>query len=219
MKHTEVKIGDLVTIEYYYHREEFEVVGIRETELELQGDWSGGTQWVSGKDWYPIDKCKPVDQRSKVIKPDSDDQSFDKARKSIFLAGSIEMGVAEDWQKKLELKLADMPVTVFNPRRDDWDSTWNQRESDPEFNNQVNWEINHLLEADVVFMYFAGQTKSPISLLELGLLAESGKMIVFCPDEFWRKGNVEVVCSRYNIPIFDDVDEAIGCLMTKLKTK
>jgi hypothetical protein len=219
MKHTEVKIGDFVTIEYYYHREEFEVVGIRETELELQGDWSGGTHCVSGKDWYPIDKCKPVDQRSKVIKPDSDDQSFDKARKSIFLAGSIEMGVAEDWQKKLELKLADMPVTVFNPRRDNWDSTWNQRESNQEFNNQVNWEINHLLEADVVFMYFAGNTKSPITLLELGLLARSKKLVIFCPDEFWRKGNVEIVSSRYNIPIFDDVDEAIGCLMTKLKTK
>jgi hypothetical protein len=219
MKHTEVKIGDTVTTDYYYHREQFKVVGIRETELELHGDWSGGTHASTGTDWYPIDKCKWADSVSKVIKPDSADQTFDPSRKSIFLAGSIEMGVAENWQQKLEKILSDQKVNVFNPRRDDWDSTWNQRESNQEFNYQVNWEINRLFEADVVFMYFAGQTKSPISLLELGLLAESGKMIVFCPDEFWRKGNVEVVCSRYNIPIFDDVDEAIGCLMTKLKTK
>lgn len=218
MKHTDVKIDDIVTTEYYYHREKFKVVGIRKTELELYGDWSGGIHASSGSSWYPIEKCKLMfEAGSKVIKPDSEDQSYDPSRKSVFLAGSIEMGVAENWQQKLEKILSEQNVNVFNPRRDDWDSTWNQRESNQEFNYQVNWEINHLLEADVVFMYFAGNTKSPITLLELGLLARSKKLVIFCPDEFWRKGNVEIVSSRYNIPIFDDLDEAVGCLMTKLK--
>ena len=31
-----------------------EVVGIRKTEVELQGDYSGGTHNVSQKDWLPV---------------------------------------------------------------------------------------------------------------------------------------------------------------------
>jgi hypothetical protein len=37
------KLGYKVTTEYYDHGETFEVVGIRKDELELRGDWSGGT--------------------------------------------------------------------------------------------------------------------------------------------------------------------------------
>ena len=45
---------------------------------------------------------------------------------SLFLAGSIEMGTAEDWQAALTTRLADFPVVILNPRRDDWDATWRQ---------------------------------------------------------------------------------------------
>lgn len=158
-----------------------------------------------------------MSKKAKIIKPDHKDQKYDTSIKSVFLAGSIEMGVAEEWQSKLEEALADQEITIFNPRRDEWDSTWNQRESHPEFNYQVNWELNHLQKADIIFMYFAGNTKSPITLLELGLFARSKKVVVYCPDEFWRKGNVEIVCSRNNIQLFSDIDEAIGCLMTKIQ--
>jgi hypothetical protein len=53
-----VKLGDKVTIEYYYHGEVFEVVGIRKDELELRGDWSGGTHGVDQTGWYDRNKCK-----------------------------------------------------------------------------------------------------------------------------------------------------------------
>lgn len=51
-------IGDKVTTKYYYHREVFTVVGIREHELELRGDWSGGTNNVDQTSWYPIAEVK-----------------------------------------------------------------------------------------------------------------------------------------------------------------
>ena len=139
-------------------------------------------------------------------------------RTSIFLAGSIEMGKAEDWQERIVREFEEKDnVIFFNPRRDDWDSSWEQKESNPQFNEQVNWELGHLGRADIIFMYLSPETKSPISLLELGLYAESGKMIVCCPDEFWRKGNVDIVCSHYDIPLYETLDKAIGRLRTKLK--
>lgn len=50
----------------YNHGEVFTVVGIREHELELEGDWSGGTHNVSQKDWVPIDDCK-LHKREKMV--------------------------------------------------------------------------------------------------------------------------------------------------------
>jgi hypothetical protein len=50
----------------YDHGEVFTVVGIREHELELEGDWSGGTHNVSQKDWVPIDDCK-LHKREKIV--------------------------------------------------------------------------------------------------------------------------------------------------------
>jgi hypothetical protein len=42
-----------VYIEGVYHgREPFKIVGIRETQVELEGDFSGGTHNVTQKDWF-----------------------------------------------------------------------------------------------------------------------------------------------------------------------
>jgi hypothetical protein len=131
----------------------------------------------------------------------------DRSKKSIFLAGSIEMGKAEDWQKELGDWLVSKNYNVFNPRREDWDSSWSQTYENPQFSQQVKWELNSLDKSDWVIMYLDPQTKSPISLLELGLFAHSKKLLVVCPDGFWRKGNVEVVCSLYDIPLFNSIDE------------
>lgn len=153
-----------------------------------------------------------------VIKPGQKNVYYDNKHVKVFLAGSIEMGKAEDWQAVIPELFKDRDELVFfNPRRDDWDSSWEQKESNPQFSEQVNWELNKLEDSDIIFMYFSPETKSPISLLELGLYAESGKMIVCCPDEFWRKGNVDIVCSRFNIPIYNTLDAAIGRLRTSLQ--
>ena len=131
---------------------------------------------------------------------------------SVFLGGSIEMGKAEDWQKLLIKALSDKQIIFLNPRRNDWDSTWEQKITNPEFKLQVTWELTALEFSDIIVMYFDPNTKSPISLLELGLHAKSKKLIVFCPEGFWRKGNVDIVCEKYGITQVDSVDELIKIL-------
>ena len=91
--------------------------------------------------------------------------------------------------------------------------------SNPEFRYQVTWEMNMLECSDIIFLYFSPETKSPISLLELGLHADSGRMIVCCPDGFWRKGNVEIVCARHGIPLYDDINHAKAALITLISSK
>ena len=153
-----------------------------------------------------------------VIKPEPKNRVYSDKSIKIFLAGSIEMGKAEDWQAEIPKLFKDRQNLVFfNPRRDDWDSSWEQKASNPQFNYQVNWELDHLDEADLIFMYFSPETKSPISLLELGLYANLEKMIVCCPDSFYRKGNVDIVCSRFNIPVYNTMEAAVGRLRSELK--
>lgn len=127
---------------------------------------------------------------------------------SLFLAGSIEMGVAEDWQTALTnyISVPENRVKcdyIFNPRREAWDSSWEQSITNPQFNEQVSWEMTALEAARAIIMYLDPATKSPISLLELGLHAASKKLIVCCPKGFWRRGNVEMVCDRFDITLYD----------------
>lgn len=156
-----------------------------------------------------------------IVKPDSNSQFVNLGQISckMFLAGSIEMGLAENWQEKIENLLADYKkVCIFNPRRDDWDSSWEQDETNPQFNYQVNWELDRLEESDLIFMYFDPKTKSPITLMELGAFSKHKNIMVCCPKGFWKRGNVQIICTRNNIPFYNNIDEAIGALLTKLHT-
>jgi hypothetical protein len=125
---------------------------------------------------------------------------------SYFLGGSIEMGSAIDWQKQLVTSnfFQVYPGYILNPRRNNWDSSWKQSIDNPMFVEQVEWELNALDACETIIMYFAPNTKSPISLLELGLYAITGKLKVCCPEGFWRKGNVDIVCKRYNIELITE---------------
>lgn len=136
-----------------------------------------------------------------------------KLQTRVFLAGSIDMGLAEQWQERVEQAMSNVSgLVILNPRRDDWDPSWTQRADNRKFAEQVEWELDMLDAADIVVMYLAAGTKSPISLLELGLHARSGKLKVCCPEGFWRQGNVEVVCRRYHVPLFATLDELIADL-------
>ena len=133
-----------------------------------------------------------------VITPDSKFQSAHGVR--VFLAGTIDLGNSENWQSTLIgylNALTDVPVAILNPRRDTWYGT--PTTDNPEFVKQVSWEMDHLESADIIVMRLLGSSQSPVSLLELGLHARSGKLVVLCDDEFWRKGNVDAVCERYGV--------------------
>lgn len=147
-----------------------------------------------------------------IIKPPSPImRDSDASRPSLFLAGSIEMGAAKDWQTQAIdfYEEHGVELVIYNPRRDDWDSSWEQKFESANFYQQVNWELTALDDASLVIMYFDPNTKSPISLLELGLFANSDKLLVCCPEGFWRKGNVDIVCERFGIPNYSKFEDLL----------
>ena len=128
---------------------------------------------------------------------------------SVFLAGSIEMGKAVDFQRMIIEQTEHIPYIFYNPRRDDWNSDWKQEKDNNDFRQQVEWELDALEAADVILMYFDPKTISPISLLELGIFSHSKKMIVCCPEGYFRKGNIDIVCEKYGIRQVDTLEELV----------
>ena len=120
----------------------------------------------------------------------------------IFLAGTIDNGDSDNWQDELIRTINDVQlmrsVNIYNPRREQWPSSNDHNEID----KQIEWELYHLEKADLIVMNILASSKSPISLMELGLFAKEGRLIVFCPKTFYRYDNVRVVCKRYGIPLF-----------------
>lgn len=126
---------------------------------------------------------------AKLIKPDSVDQTFSPLKTRVFLAGTIDNGNSVDWQSKTAQLFNDRDIVIFNPRVDWWDTNADKSA----VVKQINWELNALDSSNIILFYFAPGSVSPITLLELGLhLGKSqAKLIVYCPDDFWRATNVE----------------------------
>jgi hypothetical protein len=132
-----------------------------------------------------------------LTSPEKEDIRYNDSP-SIFLAGSIEMGHARPWHQEVIDAMQEEDVVILNPRRKEWDATWHQSMDNPVFAEQVNWELDYLYLADIAFFYFQANTKSPISLAELGFVLGTGRdrtdTVVVCESGFWRKGNVNIMC-------------------------
>ena len=152
----------------------------------------------------------------------------------IFLAGTIDDGNSDDWQYSLisnllmynldenddrdfdeDFSIGDL--IIYSPRRKNWDSN----SSDEEIIKQIEWEQEKLDDADLIIMYLKDNSKSPISLLELGLYGPQGKMIVFCTDKFYRFNNVKCTCKKYGIDLIEsnnlkDVADKISLILDEI---
>lgn len=138
-------------------------------------------------------------------------------RPSAIFYGAIQPEPA--WQTSLAVSLSDLPIDIIDPRRDDWDSTWQEDISCPKFKEQVEWEMDHAKIADVIVFYFLPGALTPIALLELGMYAGTGKAIVCCPEGFYKRGNVQMVCLRYGIELLDNLDDLKEHVRARLKEK
>lgn len=155
--------------------------------------------------------ASPGERKMTHLKPPSS-LDFERTRPSVFLAGSIEQGTAEDWQTTVAEALREFEITVLNPRRDSWDATWRQDREFAPFREQVEWELEAQEKSDLIAFYFSPSTRSPVTLLELGLAAGRRQSVVCCPEGYWRRGNVDIVCARYGIAQVATLDDLVQYL-------
>ncbi|KAI1656430.1 hypothetical protein F4813DRAFT_135134 [Daldinia decipiens] len=138
---------------------------------------------------------------------------------SIFLAGTTtKTDDTRDWREVLTESLADLPLTIINPYRLDWDSSWREDITCEPFREQVEWELDMQEKAHIVVIFFHPVTEAPISLLELGLCARAKKAIVVCPEGYKKRGNVQIICQRYGLEIAENFDTLKEAILKRLPT-
>lgn len=165
----------------------------------------------TGPDGKHRDNCKKAPHREEAASQKAacrEGTACLEGYHKVFLAGTIDGGDSVDWQAEAEKFFIHRGGwAVFNPRQKEW-----HPERPGEMDFQVNWELDHLEQADVILMYFADGSKSPITLLELGLHARSGKLRVVCTEKFYRYDNVRITCTRYGIPMYSTLQEALDSI-------
>ncbi|KAF1985477.1 hypothetical protein K402DRAFT_394811 [Aulographum hederae CBS 113979] len=128
---------------------------------------------------------------------------------TLFLSGSIPSSTSPShaWRTRLSNSLTHLPLTILDPTRPDWDSSWKESLSDPRFAEQTAWELEWLRKADMVAIWIAEETLAPVTLLELGLCAGWGKRVVVgCGEGYWKRGNVEAVCKGLGVEVWGEWD-------------
>ncbi len=158
-----------------------------------------------------------VKKLTKIKSPEEIPVKDDRIK--IFLGGTIDMGKSDNWQAAIESELSEYNIIILNPRRDNWNKDWKPVSTDLNFRTQVEWELAALEASNIIVMYLAPDSQSPISLLELGLYARTNKLMVVCPDGYWRKGNVDIVAERYNIKNYKSISEMIYALKSEISKK
>jgi len=123
---------------------------------------------------------------------------------SIFLAGTIDMGNSEDWQYQFVEWLKNVEfdeniwnikqIVVYNPRRIEG---FGPNEI---LDYQINWELDKITKVNYVIMNFLPNSKSPVTMIEFGLLVGSDiqKLHVICPEDFYRYDNIRVTYNRFS---------------------
>lgn len=137
-------------------------------------------------------------------------------RLSIFLGGTASDTGEPDWREALNKGLADQAVTIFDPKRDDWDATWREDFSDTRWADQIQWELDMQDTADIIVVLFHGVTAAPVSLAEMGMASRTGKLIACALDGYCKKGYVEAVCRKFKAPFVRSEDELRRVVMERL---
>jgi hypothetical protein len=134
----------------------------------------------------------------------------------MFLAGAIDQDRAERWQDVVIDNCRDLPGTILNPRRANWDPTWNQSLDNSHFAEQVAWELDALEQADLIICWLPATAQARISLMEIGLHARRGRLLIGCAIGFHSCGNVLAVGQRFGVPVLDTLPALVEAAKQQL---
>ena len=129
------------------------------------------------------------------------------------------MCTAEPWLDKAIAHLSGLPVTIFDPRRDDLEAFWQDTRdtsTSPE-EVQAAWELKHQKAANIVVIYVAPGLQTPTRLRTLAACASSGKLMICCPDGSPDKRAVIHACWKYNVRLFASFEALLEALVEELR--
>lgn len=136
-----------------------------------------------------------------------------KYANQLFLAGGITN--VEDWQSWVAKEITGLDITVFNPRRANFDLSKKE-----ETVTQIRWEYNRLRKATDVLFWFSHETVQPITLFELGAALERrspGNLFIGASPDYPRVLDVKTQTNLRNTQI--KVSDSLEDLVLRVKER
>ena len=110
---------------------------------------------------------------------------------TLFLAGGITN--CPVWQTDIIEYFKGTDLTIYNPRRDDFDITNNSVEEE-----QITWEHVYLKHSKNILFWFPKETVCPITLYELGRYINTDKNIfVGMHPDYVKRRTMEIQIELY----------------------
>ena len=139
------------------------------------------------------------------IEAPSEARSLHKNR--LFLAGGITNVM--DWQSYVVKNISNLDITVFNPRRENFDISLKE-----ESEIQIKWEYNRLREATHTLFWFSYETIQPITLFELGAALERNghRLFIGCDPRYERAQDIKIqsLLVNHHMEISDTLEDLIN---------
>ncbi len=132
----------------------------------------------------------------------------------IFVAGGI--SGTSDWQSEFCTAFSYSNAILFNPRRNDFDTSNRQMEEE-----QIEWEFFHLHYADIISFWFTPETLCPITLFELGtcVVNPSKRVFVGCHPDYKRIRDIKIQLRlrEPSIEVVNSLEELIEQIKSYIK--
>lgn len=155
-----------------------------------------------------------VNEKILVLNPGDQLPTLTNDSIKLYLGGTMDFSSSNnDWQQKFIEGLAKLtdPLKgllmyknvswiIFNPHVL---PTTNLAPSldNPEFVQTMQWRIQMMDLADVVFLNIMNKSTSPIPVLEFGTMTTSGKLVVRCGENYQIYSQIRLYCEKYQIPL------------------
>lgn len=142
-------------------------------------------------------------------------QTYQGQKPGLFLAGGITG--CPDWQKELIEKLQDLPLALFNPRRDFFPIAEKRQAR-----AQIEWEFIHLRQARAISFWFPCETLNPIVLYEPGAWSMTDKKLFVGVHPAYQRAedvHIQTALVRPDVSIATSIDELAQAIMAWANTE
>ena len=133
----------------------------------------------------------------------------------VYLAGTEDLNPANEmWQDKFSTAVVELSSSTSSSAIPLFKRNWiivnpismpqqnlAANMSNPEFVQKMTWKHEMMSAANCIFLNYKKKSVSPLPLYELGLLINSGKLVVRCSEEYFQYGLVNFICTRHNVPL------------------
>ncbi|SEC82566.1 Nucleoside 2-deoxyribosyltransferase like [Tenacibaculum sp. MAR_2009_124] len=138
-----------------------------------------------------------------VYKSDKNLPQKSNSKKLVFLAGSLSIDKIDNWRNTL-VNSYSTNFDFIDPTNDNYVLL-----NTSQMEKHINWELEGLELSDIIFMNLLPESKSPISMVELGLYAKSNKLIICCPEIFYQYRYIKTIAKKYNAALFTELEKGI----------